>query len=133
MRNSMSVTPRLARAVPVIFVADVRTSAEFFRDTLGFSIDFLHGDPPFYAAVSRDGACIHIKFVHHPVLAVGAEDDADFINAFVEVDNLDALYMEYVEAGAIFRQTPRTEPWGGRDFTVRDPDGNAVCFASRAV
>lgn len=121
------------RAVPVIFVANVQTSAEFFRDTLGFSIDFLHGDPPFYGAVSRDGACIHIKFVHQPVLALGAEDEPDFINAFVEVDSLDALYTEYVEAGATFRQTLTSEPWGGRDFVVGDPDGNAVCFASRVV
>ena len=110
MRNSMSVTPRLTRAVPVIFVADVQTSAKFFRDTLGFSIDFLHGNPPFYGAVSRDDACIHIKFVHHPVLALGAEDDADFINAFVEVDNVDALYTEYVEAGATFAASNFTDP-----------------------
>jgi len=37
--------PRLTRAVPIIFVASVQASAEFFRDTLGFSIDFLHGHP----------------------------------------------------------------------------------------
>lgn len=133
MRNSMPVTPRLTRAVPVLFVADVRASAAFFRDTLGFSIDFLHGDPPFYGAVSRDGACVHIKFVHQPVLAFGPEDEPDFINAFVEVDDLDALYTEYVDANATFRQTLTTEPWGGRDFVVRDPDGNAVCFASRVL
>jgi catechol 2,3-dioxygenase-like lactoylglutathione lyase family enzyme len=133
MRNPMSVTPRLTRAVPVIFVADVQTSAKFFRDTLGFSIDFLHGDPPFYGAVSRDGACIHIKFVHRPVIAVGDEDETDFINAFVEVDNIDALYTEYTEVGATFHHPLTTESWGGRDFVVRDPDGNAVCFASRPV
>ena len=40
----MSPTPRLTRAVPVIFVVNVRASAEFFRDTLGFSIDFLEAD-----------------------------------------------------------------------------------------
>ena len=58
---------RLARAIPVVFVADVRVSAKFYRDSLGFSIDFLHGDPPFYGSVSRDGACMHLKFVHEPV------------------------------------------------------------------
>jgi len=31
---------RLTRAVPVIFVANVEASAAFFRNTLGFSIDF---------------------------------------------------------------------------------------------
>jgi hypothetical protein len=59
-----SPTLRLTRAVPVIFVANLKASAEFFKDTLGFSIDFLHGKPPFYGSVSRDGACVHLKFVH---------------------------------------------------------------------
>jgi hypothetical protein len=35
--------PALRSAKPVIFVSNVRTSAVFFRDKLGFSIDFLHG------------------------------------------------------------------------------------------
>jgi hypothetical protein len=43
--KSASPTLRLTRALPVIFVANVEASAEFFKDTLGFSIDFLHGNP----------------------------------------------------------------------------------------
>jgi len=121
------------RAVPVIFVADVETSATFFRTTLGFSIDFLHGDPPFYGSVSRDGACVHLKFVHEPVLAVGAQDRDGFITAFIEVENVKALYAEYVAAGAAFDQKLETQAWGGQDFIVRDPDGNGICFAARAV
>ena len=35
---------RLTRAVPVIFVDNVEASAEFFKNTLGFSIDFLRGN-----------------------------------------------------------------------------------------
>ena len=72
--KALSPTPRLTRAVPVILVLDVQASADFFRATLGFSIDFLHGQPAFYGSVSRDGACLHLKFVHEPVLAVGAQD-----------------------------------------------------------
>ena len=45
--------PVLKGAVPVVFVSNVQASAAFFRDKLGFAIDFLHGDPPFYASVSR--------------------------------------------------------------------------------
>jgi catechol 2,3-dioxygenase-like lactoylglutathione lyase family enzyme len=126
-----ALTPRLTRAVPVIFVADVQASAEFFRDTLGFSIDFLHGAPAFYGSVSRDGACLHLKFVHRPVLAVGADDQDAFINAFVEVENVKALYTEYLGTGAPFYQKLTKQAWGGRDFIVRDPDGNAICFAGR--
>jgi uncharacterized glyoxalase superfamily protein PhnB len=129
----MSPTPRLTRAVPVIFVADVRASVEFFRNTLGFSTDFLHGEPPFYASVSRDGAVVHLKFVHEPVLAVGSQDRDGFITVFIQVENVKALYAEYVAAGAVFDQKFKKQAWGGRDFIVRDLDGNGLCFVGPAV
>jgi len=129
----MSQTSRLTRAVPVIPVANVETSAEFFRNTPGFSIDFLHGEPPFYGSVSRDGACVHLKFVHEPVLAVGAQDRDGFITAFIEVENVKALYAEYVTTGAMFDQKLKKQAWGGRDFVVRDPDGNGICFVGPAA
>jgi catechol 2,3-dioxygenase-like lactoylglutathione lyase family enzyme len=129
----MSPTPRLTRAVPVILVVNVQASAEFFRDTLGFAIDFLHGHPAFYGSVSRDDARVHLKFVHEPVLAVGAQDRDGFISAFIEVENVKALYAEYVTAGATFDQKLKKQAWGGRDFVVRDPDGNGICFVAPAV
>ena len=130
--TSVSPTLRFTRAMPVIPVANVDAAAGFFRDTLGFSIDFLHGDPPFYGSVSRDGACVHLKFVHGPVLTVGAHDRDGFIVAFVQVENVKALYAEYLAAGAVFDQKLKKQAWGGRDFIVRDPDGNGLCFAGRA-
>jgi catechol 2,3-dioxygenase-like lactoylglutathione lyase family enzyme len=123
-----SSTPRLTRALPVIFVVNVQASAEFFRDTLGFSIDFLHGHPPFYGAVSRDGACLHLKFVHEPVLVVGTHDRDGLIMAFIEVENVKALYAKYLAAGVTFEQKLKRQAWGGRDFIVRDLDGNGICF-----
>jgi uncharacterized glyoxalase superfamily protein PhnB len=126
--RQISPTLRLTRAVPIIFVANVQASAEFFRDTLGFSIDFLHGHPPFYGAVSRDGACVHLKFVHEPVFAIGTHDREGFIMAFIEVENVKALYASYMAAGVTFEQKLKKQAWGGRDFIVRDLDGNAICF-----
>jgi catechol 2,3-dioxygenase-like lactoylglutathione lyase family enzyme len=121
--------PRLGRAIPVVFVADVTAAATFYRDALGFSIDFLYGEPPFYGSVSRDGACLHLKFVHDPVFALGPQDRESFIMAFVEVGDVDALFAEYTAAGVPFSQQLQKEPWGGRAFVVRDPDGNMICFA----
>jgi uncharacterized glyoxalase superfamily protein PhnB len=129
--SSTSPALRLTRAVPVISVASVEAAAGFFKNTLGFSIDFLHGEPPFYGSVSRDGACVHLKFVHEPVLTVGAQDRDGFIVAFIQVENVKALYAEYLAAGAGFDQKLKKQAWGGRDFIVRDPDGNGLCFAGR--
>jgi len=130
--KSPSPALRLSRALPVIFVANVEASAAFFKDTLGFSIDFLHGKPPFYGSVSRDGACVHLKFVHEPVLTVGAQDRDGLIVAFIEVENVKALYAEYLATGAMFDQKLKKQAWGGRDFVVRDPDGNGLCFVGPA-
>jgi catechol 2,3-dioxygenase-like lactoylglutathione lyase family enzyme len=132
MHVAMANSPRLTRAVPVVYVQDVRASAAFYRDSLGFTIDFIHGEPPFYGSVSRDGACLHVKFVHGPVFTTGSDDGDPLIMAFVQVDNVDALFAEYVAAGAPFGQRLQNEEWGGRDFIVRDPDGNMICFAGRA-
>jgi catechol 2,3-dioxygenase-like lactoylglutathione lyase family enzyme len=115
-------------AKPVLFVLNVTQAAEFFRDRLGFVIDFLHGNPPFYAGVSRGGAFLHLKFVHEPVFAVGAEDREGLIMAFIEVEDVDGLYEEYLAAGVEFDQKLTKQEWGGTDFIVRVPDGNSIGF-----
>ena len=48
--------------------------------------------------------------------------------AFIEVDNVKALYASYLAVGVRFEQKLKKQAWGGRDFIVRDPDGNAICF-----
>jgi len=124
---------RLARAIPVVFVADVASSAKFYRDSLGFSIDFLHGEPPFYGSVSRDGACMHLKFVHDPVFAPGPQDRDGFIMAFIDVENVKLLFAEYAANRVPFAQRLQKEAWGGQAFIVRDLDANMICFAGRST
>jgi catechol 2,3-dioxygenase-like lactoylglutathione lyase family enzyme len=126
----MSAGAVLKGAVPVVFVANVQTSAAFFRDRLGFAIDFLHGDPPFYGSVSRGAARLHLRFVHEPVFSPGAREREDgLLSAFVDVANVKDLFAEYKAAGVDFAQPLRKEPWGASAFVVLDPDANWICFA----
>jgi catechol 2,3-dioxygenase-like lactoylglutathione lyase family enzyme len=123
-------SPVLKRALPVVFVSNVQASASFFRDKLGFAIDFLHGNPPFYASVSRGDARLHLRFVHEPVFAAGVREREDgLLSAFVDVDNIKGLFAEYKAAGVDFAHPLRKEPWGASAFIVLDPDGNFICFA----
>jgi catechol 2,3-dioxygenase-like lactoylglutathione lyase family enzyme len=122
--------PVLKGALPVVFVSNVQTSAAFFRDKLGFAIDFLHGHPPFYASVSRGAARLHLRFVHEPVITLEVrEREEGLLSAFLDVDNIKGLFAEYKAAGVDFVQPLRKEPWGGSAFIVLDPDGNWICFA----
>jgi catechol 2,3-dioxygenase-like lactoylglutathione lyase family enzyme len=119
---------RLDVARPVLFVRDVRVAAEYYRDRLGFRIDFLHGHPPFYGSVSRDGATLHLRFVHEPVLIADRAREEELIMAFVETRNIKALYAEYLAAGIELARKLTKQAWGGTDFIVRDLDGNTIAF-----
>ncbi|WP_433013567.1 glyoxalase superfamily protein [Kribbella sp. CA-294648] len=118
----------VASAKPVLYVADVDAAATFYRDQLGFRIDFVHGNPPFYGSVSRDGATLHLKHVDEPVFVAGAAEREGLIMAFVDTPNVRELYTEYLAADAEIVQKLTKQAWGGTDFIVRDPDGNAITF-----
>lgn len=120
----------LRAAVPILFVRDVPASAAFFRDKLGFGIDFLHGDPPFYGSVSRGRACLHLRCVHEPNFAELAAREVSLIIATIEVSDVQALFEEFRQQGVEFAQPPTSQDWGGMDFHVRDPDGNVISFVT---
>ena len=117
-------------ATPIFFVSDVPRAAAFYRDALGFQIDFLHGDPPFYGSVSRGGACIHLRLVHRTWFAERAASEESLILAAIEVSDAAALYTELQARGVAFVQPLEHQYWGGTDFQVRDPDGNAFSFVT---
>ena len=117
-------------ATPIFFVSDVRRAAAWFRDALGFEIDFLHADPPFYGAVSRGDACIHLRLVHQAWFAERAVEEESLILATVEVSDVAALHAEFQVRGVEFVQPLTRQYWGGTDFQVRDPDGNTFSFVT---
>lgn len=122
--------PVLQRVTPILLVRNVTASATFFREKLGFEIDFLHGLPPFYGSVSRDGVCLHLRFVHEPFFAQAAALEESVICASFEVSNVQGLFQEFQARGVEFAQGLTKQAWGGTDFQVRDPDGNAVSFVA---
>jgi uncharacterized glyoxalase superfamily protein PhnB len=128
--RKVSGPPHLKKVIPILFVRDVKASASFFRQKLGFAIDFLHGLPPFYGAVSRDGICLHLRLVHRPFFAQAVAEEKSLILASIEVTNVQALFEEFKARRVEFPQKLKKQPWGGTDFQVRDPDGNVISFVT---
>ena len=122
--------PVISRVIPILLVRNVTASATFFQQKLGFEIDFLHGLPPFYGSVSRDGVCLHLRFVHDPFFAAAAALEESVICASFEVSNVQGLFKEFQARGVEFAQGLTKQAWGGTDFQVRDPDGNAISFVT---
>ena len=122
--------PVLNNVTPILFVRNVRAASEWYAGHLGFDVDFLHGHPAFYGAVSRDGVRLHLRFVHAPNFAALAASEGGLIIATIEVTNVKALFAEVQELGAEIAQPLTKQAWGGTDFHVRDPDGNVISFVT---
>jgi catechol 2,3-dioxygenase-like lactoylglutathione lyase family enzyme len=127
--------PVLIAAEPQLFVADIKASCDFFTQRLGFAIVFVYGEPPFYAQVQRDGARLDLRCVDAPLIDSARRESESLLSASITVasaDEIKMLFLELQSAGVAFHQTLKAEPWGARDFIVKDPDGNLLLFAGPA-
>jgi catechol 2,3-dioxygenase-like lactoylglutathione lyase family enzyme len=126
--------PILNSVAPQLFVADITASCEFFTAKLGFVVDFIYGDPPFYGQVVRDNAKFVLRLVHEPVFTDVHEREG-LLSAAITVataDEIKQLFLSYQADRVPFSETLKKEPWGARTFVVRDPDGNRILFAGPA-
>ena len=122
--------PVVKSVIPILLVRNVTVAANFFEQKLGFVIDFLHGLPPFYGSVSRNGVSIHLRFVRQPCFAQLAMKEKSLLCASFEVANVQGLFEEFKSRDVEFPQTLTKQAWGGTDFHVRDPDGNIISFVT---
>jgi catechol 2,3-dioxygenase-like lactoylglutathione lyase family enzyme len=130
--TAASAAPRLTSAEPQLFVTDMKRACDFFTRKLGFAIEFLYGEPPFYGQVARDSARLNLRHVDRPGIDDALRRREDLLSAAITADDVKALFLEFQAADVPFHQTLRTEPWGARTFIVTDPDGNLVLFGGRA-
>lgn len=127
-------TPRpiLSSTSAQLFVAEVTRSCNFFTEKLGFAIDFIYGEPPFYGQVVRDNARLALRLVCEPVFVGDIRTREHLLSAAITVETADEikqLFLDFQEKGVAFHQMLRREPWGARNFIVLDPDGNLILFA----
>jgi uncharacterized glyoxalase superfamily protein PhnB len=135
----------IVSAEPQLLVTDIKRSCEFFREKLGFSLVFSYGKPPFYAQVGRDAARLNLRCVERPVIEATVRNREELLSASLlsvsmlsvsmtvaTADEIKMLFLEFQSAGVAFHQTLKKQPWGARNFVVKDPDGNLLLFAGPA-
>ena len=127
--------PILSSTCAQLFVADVKASCDFYTNKLGFTVDFIYGNPPYYGQVTRDHARLALRVVGEPVFVGDIRQREQLLSASLTVDTTDEikqLFLSYQAAGVRFHQTLKIEPWGAKTFIVLDPDGNLISFAGPA-
>jgi uncharacterized glyoxalase superfamily protein PhnB len=104
--------------VPELPVVDVERAQTHYRDTLGFEIGWLYPGKEI-GAVSRGNVSIFFRQRRLPF-----EPAIHWVFAA----DIDALFRELKSRGANIVDPLDKKPWGLRQFTVEDLDGNRFYF-----
>jgi catechol 2,3-dioxygenase-like lactoylglutathione lyase family enzyme len=124
--------PTLTSVAAHLYVRDLKASIEFFTHKLGFSTDFVYGDPPFYGQVSRDNARLALRWMDESFFAADIREREELLSASITLasaEEIKQLFLEFQGAGVPFAQSLRNEPWRAKTFIAKDPDGNLILFA----
>jgi len=118
-----------------VLVHDPEAALGFYRDVLGLELrnDVARGDYRWVTVGAPAQPTVSIVLTNYlngssadsdalaGLLAKGALNGVHF-----QADDLDAAFAKVRDAGAEIVQEPTDQPWGTRDFAVRDPSGNMV-------
>jgi catechol 2,3-dioxygenase-like lactoylglutathione lyase family enzyme len=115
----------LSHIAPVFRVADLTRALTFYRDTMGFELEFRYED--FYASVRRDGCHVHLQCAPPSPRDHAAFEREEHLDACVVVHGAEALSRSLAAGGATFSVPLRRMPYG-IEFYVRDPDGYVLGF-----
>ena len=109
-------------------VGDVKKSTEYYRNQLGFTVNFEWGEPPTYAVLKR-GEAVSVHFTKR-------EDDYEPSKThpaiYVFVCDVDAVYEEFTSKGVEIVNPIGDREYGMRDFDIRDPNGYILAFATHS-
>src|SRR5438874_855181 len=108
--------PTFLSVAPRFVVQDLEQALTFYEQ-LGFQTTY-HDEA--FAIVERDGVDLHLN---------GSPDSPRRHGVcWIAVTNIDALYQQYLPTNAV-QSAPKAQPWGLKEFFLRDPFGNLLLFA----
>ena len=116
--------PRFTPWAYVLAVQDLERNAQWFRDVLGFKILWEEGTD--WRLAQRGD--VRLMLGHCPDDKRAAEIGSHSWFGYVEVDDVDALYAEFIGRRAPCTP-PRDRPYGMREILVTAPEGHRLMFA----
>lgn len=110
---------------PVIASGDVQAAVDFWCGKLGFRLDWVYGDPPTAAAVTRSEWSMQATVRFERVTRLPRERSGRLVFA---VSDVDALHTELRGRGVAIESPPETRPWGFRELDLIDCHGESLRF-----
>jgi uncharacterized glyoxalase superfamily protein PhnB len=121
--------PRLLSQASILVAADFNAAIAFWRDQLGFEPYALYGEPHSFGILRRDNCRVMIgqRTTEQPIIPHWKVRDGLW-NAYFWVSEVDALFTEMSGRGAVIDYGLCDQPYGVREFGVRDRDGHDIGF-----
>ena len=119
----------IRRIAPQFFTLDVPGTLAYYETKLGFKCLGMWQDPPVYATVARDQQAIHFRCAEPPTANPNKYSD-ELLDAYILVEDADALCTEYAARGVEFTRELANTPWHSREFVVKDRDGRLLAFGA---
>ena len=128
--NDNAGLPRWSIA-PYFIVDDVVTTANYYRDKLGFGYERFWSDPPSFCIVRRNGVHIMLAQLDRPGMKRPnhlVDPEGGAWDAYIGVDDADQLIAEFKSKGVKIARDICDQQYGCRDFDIEDCNGYRICF-----
>ena len=119
---------KIVRSAPYFPVPDVASVGAYYCDVLGFQCEYSAGEPPEFALYSRNGSAVMFRRVQEPSLICPNEKQGGTWDVFFWVDDVEALHAELTLKSANVVYPLVIQPYGMKEFAVRDPVGYVLGF-----
>jgi len=120
----------IRRIAPQFFTMDIPCTVAYYEAKLGFKCLGTWQDPPVYDIVARDEQAIHFRCAEPPAANPDKYSD-ELLDAYLLIEDADALYAEYATRGVEFARELANTPWQSRGFVVKDRDGRLLAFEAK--
>ena len=113
--------PVLEGVVPILSVADLAASLDYYTSVLGFEVAWEWGEPAYLASVFRDEVELNLSKVESTATLTASK-------VYFQVLDVGAYYAQVTAAGAKVDVALDDRPYGMKDFRIVDPSGNELSF-----
>ncbi len=120
------------KLTPSITANDLQASQDFYQKALGFEI---------LDSYEQDGKVVGLHlhtagadlFLSQDDFAKGHDREKGVgMRFYISCDDVDAAAKRVDDTGVDFFQPLADQPWGSRDFAVKDPDGFVISVGTEA-
>lgn len=114
---------RVIRTRHVLAVKDLAIEAAYYKEKLGFDLDFT---APGWEFLSFGNFKVMLGECADEMTAEATGNHSWY--AHVIVENVDEVYEELIDRGAQILSKIEDKPWGIREFSVVTPDGHRIGY-----